>query len=263
MPRFFVSPADVRWDGETGTAVLRGEDVAHVKRVLRMGPGDGLTLCDGNGTEFEAVIDSAEDVITARLLSSAGTRSEPPYTVTVYQALVKGDRFDTVVMKSTELGATRVVPVMTARCMVRLDEKDYPKKRARWQKIAAEAAGQCGRGRIPTVCDPVAFCDAVREASAADLPLFCYEGGEGAETVALPLLFDRRTTIGTASVVIGPEGGFEPEEASEAVKNGLWPAGLGRRILRTETAAPFVLAALSCRYELTGSGDDRKIPGQD
>ncbi|MCR5683300.1 MAG: 16S rRNA (uracil(1498)-N(3))-methyltransferase [Clostridiales bacterium] len=252
MPRFFVSPADVRWDGETGTAVLRGEDVAHIKRVLRMGPGDGLTLCDGNGTEFESVIVSSEDVITARILSSAGTRSEPPYLAAVYQALVKGDRFDTVVMKSTELGASRIIPVMTARCMVRLDEKDYPKKLARWQKIAAEAAGQCGRGRIPEVCRPMSFDDAVREAASADLPLFCYEGGEGTETVPLPELMQKKDSIRTASVVIGPEGGFEPEEAAAAVKNGLWPAGLGYRILRTETAAPFVLSALSCRYELTG-----------
>ena len=98
----------------------------------------------------------------------------------------------------------------------------------------------------------MSFDDAAREAASADLPLFCYEGGEGTETVPLPELMRKKDSIRTASVVIGPEGGFEPEEAAAAVKNGLWPAGLGYRILRTETAAPFVLSALSCRYELTG-----------
>ena len=251
MPRFFVPSADIRWDGADGTAVIRGDDASHIRRALRMGPGDALTLCDGNGTEYQAVILSAGNEIEARIVSGAETENEPPYAATVYQALVKGDRFDTVIMKSTELGACRIVPVITSRCTVRLEAADYPKKRARWQKIASEAAGQCGRGRIPEVTDPVPFAAAIKEAASADLPLFCYEGGEGAETVALPEILRKRTGIGTASVFIGPEGGFEPEEAASAVKEGMQPAGLGRRILRTETAAPFVLTALCLTYELT------------
>ena len=252
MPRFFVKAADLSPDG---SAVLRGADAVHVSRALRMKPGEKLTLCDGDGVEYESVILSVGEEVSLRVLSSKPSETEPPYEAAVYQALAKGDRFDTVLMKATELGACRIVPVLTARCTVKPDPKDLPKKRERWQRIAAEAAGQCGRGRIPAVDVPMKFSDAVKEAAEADLALFCYEGGAGCGTVALPKLFDGAGTPRTVSVMIGPEGGFEPREAEEAVKGGMKPAGLGNRILRTETAAPFVLSALSCRYELDGSDD--------
>ena len=200
--------------------------------------------------EYESVIRSVGEEVSLSLISSKRSETEPPYEVTVYQALAKGDRFDTVLMKATELGACRIVPVMTARCTVKPDPKDVSKKRDRWQRIALEAAGQCGRGRVPEVALPIRFSEAVTEAAKADLPLFCYEGGEGTETVPLPVLFEGTDSPRTVSVMIGPEGGFEPDEAREAVLRGMKAAGLGKRILRTETAAPFVLSALSCRYEL-------------
>ena len=251
MPRFFVSSADLEEENGTTRIVLGGSDVAHISRALRMRPGETLVLCDENGTEYRAVIESAGETVRTRVLSRAPSESEPPYEAVVYQALCRGERFDTVVMKATELGASRIVPVVTSRCTVKLDGADRIKKRDRWQKIAAEAAGQSGRGRIPEVAEPMKFSDAVKEAAKADLPLFCYEGGEGAETFPLPALFPMDPPR-TAAVFVGPEGGFEPAEAGEAVREGMRPACLGRRILRTETAAPFVLACLSFRYELNG-----------
>ncbi len=252
MPRFFVNADGL--SPENGTAVLRGADAAHVSRSLRMKPGEKLTLCGEDGVEYETVIESAGDEVSLRILSSKPSENEPPYDAVVYQGLARGDRFETVLMKATELGACRIVPVTTARCVVRIDPKDAAKKRERWQKIAAEAAGQSGRGRIPEVAPPMPFTEAVREAARADLPLFCYEGGGETPTVPLPELMKERPR--TVSVMIGPEGGFEPEEAALAVEAGMKAAGLGRRILRTETAAPFVLSALVCRYELTSAGDD-------
>ena len=249
MPRFFVNRDGL--SPEDGTAVLRGADAAHVSRSLRMKPGEKLTLCGEDGTEYETVIEAAGGEVILKILSSKPSANEPPYEASVYQGLARGERFETVLMKATELGACRIVPVMTARCTVKIDPKDFEKKRERWQKIAAEAAGQSGRGRIPEVTCPMRFADAVKEAAKAEMPLFCYEGGGETDTVPLPALMKEKDLPRTVSVMIGPEGGFEPEEAAAAVKAGMKAAGLGRRILRTETAAPFVLTALCCRYELS------------
>ena len=244
MPRFFIESADL---GPDGRVILAGEDAAHITKSLRMKPGEHVTLCDEAGVEYETVILAAGEEVECEILSSKPSENEPPYRAVVYQALVKGDRFETVLMKSTELGAAKIVPVASARCTVRLEPKEYTKKRERWQRIAAEAAKQCGRARIPEVTCPMPFRDAIREAARADLPLFCYEA-EGTEP--LPVHCAGDAIPGTVSVVIGPEGGFEPSEADEARALGMKMTGLGHRILRTETAAPAALACLSFRYEM-------------
>lgn len=244
MPRFFIQSADVSAEGRV---LIGGEDALHITKALRMKPGERMTLCDETGVEYETVLLLAGERVECEVLSSKPSENEPPYEAVVYQALVKGDRFDTVLMKATELGASKIVPVASARCTVRLEPKEYAKKRERWQRIAAEAAKQCGRGRIPEVTDPIPFRRALEEAARADLPLFCYEG-EG--TRPLPSHFEACADPRTVSVVIGPEGGFEEAEAEAAGSLGMKMTGLGKRILRTETAAPAVLAMLSCRYEL-------------
>ena len=250
MPRFFVSSADLEEENGTTRIVLEGPDAAHISRALRMKPGEELVLCDERGTEYRARIESAGGQVVCTVLDSAPSETEPPYEAVVYQALAKGDRFDTVLMKATELGACRIVPVLTARCTVKPDPKDLPKKRERWQRIAAEAAGQCGRGRIPKVALPMSFADAVREAARADLPLFCYEGGGDVKTILLPRLFEGIDTPKTVSVFIGPEGGFEPFEAELARIMGLKICSMGPRILRCETAP---VAALSAVMYATGN----------
>lgn len=247
MPRFFVTASQIT-AGESGTVItVTGDDAAHITRVLRMKPGEHVTVCDDAGTEYETEVAATGQTVTLAVQSSHASENEPPYRVTVYQALVKGDRFDTVLQKATELGAAEFVPVITSRCTVKLEKSDYRKKTERWQRIVYEAAKQCGRAVIPTVREPVLLRDAVAEAASCDLPLFCYEAGG---TRPLPALFGEVQSPKTAAVMIGPEGGFEEEEAAFAEENGMKMTGLGRRILRTETAAPFVLSCISCRYEL-------------
>ena len=152
---------------------------------------------------------------------------------------------DTIIQKAVELGVTCIVPVTTSRCIMKMGD-NADKKIARWQKIANEAAGQCGRGVLPAVGMPVSFKEAVKMAKSDALSLFCYE--ELGKTKPLPILLPDAPPA-TLSFFIGPEGGFSPEEAELAMGAGILPCGLGPRILRTETASGYLLAALSCRYE--------------
>lgn len=247
MPRFFVNASQIS-NGENGTVItVTGDDAGHITRVLRMKAGERVTACDEQGIEYETVVQSTGQEVLLAVLASHPSENEPPYRAVVYQALVKGDRFDTVLQKATELGAAEFVPVVTSRCTVKLEKSEYRKKVERWQRIVYEAAKQCGRAVIPRVREPMLFRDAVAEAAKTDLPLFCYEG-EGTEP--LPVIFDGVSEPKNAAVMIGPEGGYAEEEAQFAADSGMKMTGLGKRILRTETAAPFVLSCAACRYEL-------------
>ncbi|MBQ7599585.1 MAG: 16S rRNA (uracil(1498)-N(3))-methyltransferase [Clostridia bacterium] len=247
MPRFFIESGNIRSE-ENGDrfVTLEGKDAHHASRVLRLRPGEEVTLCDENSWEYDSVVETAGEAVILRVTDAKAGHREPPYRATVYQALAKGDRFDTVVQKSVEMGACEIVPVVTARCTVKIDAKDAPKKVARWQRIAYEAAKQCGRGVIPSVRHPMQFADAIKEASKASVGLFCYEG-DG--TVPIPKILEVPEPE-TVSVFVGPEGGFDDREAAEANAAGMQMCGLGRRILRTETAAHFALACLSYQFEL-------------
>lgn len=252
MPRFFVDASDVS-SGDNGgcvkkNIVIKGSDAAHITRVLRMKPGEPLTVCDSNGIEYNTVILSVGDECVLEVNSEQASLNEAPYRAVIYQALAKGDKLETVIQKGTELGAAVFVPVITKRCVVRLDAKDAAKKTERWQRIAAEAAKQCGRAVIPKVSLPLTLKEALLQAKQKeDKILFCYEG-EG--TVPLPEALSCSDMPKTVSVFIGPEGGFDEEEVELARENGAMLCGLGRRILRTETASSFVLSCLSYCYEL-------------
>ncbi len=255
MPRFFVNASAVSLTDEAGESrkqiTICGNDAAHITRVLRMKTGERLIVCDTAGVEYDTVIHSVGETCILEVMSETASRNEPPYHAVICQALAKGDRFETVIQKGTELGATVFVPIVTKRCVVRLDEKDARKKTERWQRIAEEAAKQCGRGVIPRVEMPVLLKDALKEAKESEQGrsqiLFCYEG-EG--TVSLPDVLASSEVPRQVTVFIGPEGGFEEDEVQLAEENGAALCGLGRRILRTETAAAFVLSCLSYRYEL-------------
>ena len=249
MPRFFIESGKIR-SGDDGSryVTLTGDDAHHAARVLRLRTGETVSLCDENSWEYDSVVESVgTDVILKITESRAGDR-EPPYGITVYQALARGDRFDTVIQKAVEMGACVIVPVETARCTVKLDPSDVTKKVARWQRIAYEAAKQCGRGKIPEVRHPLQFSEAVREASAASIALFCYEG-EGTDPI--PRILGQCGMPESVSVFVGPEGGFEDGEALAAKESGMRMCGLGKRILRTETAAHFALACISYQFELS------------
>lgn len=247
MPRFFITASDIEILPQGKMIHICGADASHISRVLRMKAGEHITACDTDGCEYETVIIKTGDEVVLEVLSEKLSKNEPPYKAVVYQALVKGDRFDTVLQKSTELGASDIVPVITSRCTVKLTESEYTKKVERWQKIAHEAAKQCGRAVIPTVHNPMKFADAIDKAKTADLPLFCYEGSG---TSPLGEIAGSTVSPKSVSIMIGPEGGYSAEEASLAADAGMKMTGLGRRILRTETASLFVLSFISCKYEL-------------
>lgn len=249
MPRFFVtvSQIGIKDDG-TKTVMITGDDAQHITRSLRMKAGDSLTVCDMASVEYDCLIASVGESVICEVINETPSFSEPPYKAVLYQALIKGDKFDTVVQKAVECGVSVIVPVLTDRCVVRLTKAECAKKCARWQRIADEAAKQCGRGVLVKVEGMMTFKEALADAARADISLFCYEGEE--ENSLKAALTRSGETPATVSLIIGPEGGFSVSEAEAARDSGLVCVGLGKRILRTETASSFVLSCLSYQFEL-------------
>ncbi len=245
MPRFF-SDAPVT---EKGEIILVGDDARHIALSLRMAKGQSVTVCGNEGTEYECELtDIKPDRVVMRVISESENLTEPPCRVTLYVALPKGDKLDLIIQKATELGVSRIVPFVSERCVARPDEASKEKKRARRVRIAEEAAKQCGRGVIPDVTHPMTYADAITEASKADVPLFLYEA-DGTVPL-LPVLRDGLGKGVTVSVVTGSEGGFSPKEAVCAREHGMKLCGLGKRILRCETAPMYVLSAIAYESEL-------------
>lgn len=248
MPRFFVSKENI--NEEERIISILGEDAFHIARSLRMAVGDGLTVCDGEGRDYSCRLTKIRDSqVDCDILEETACPAEPPYKVTVYQALVKGERLDVAIQKSVEFGATSIVPFESSRCIVRMKGEKEGSKSQRRRRIAAEAAKQCGRGIIPEVSEPLSFKEMLAQASKCDLSIFCYEK-EGDRMLGTTLESLRSDPPKSIAIVVGPEGGFSPEEAEMAENAGLSLLGLGRRILRTESAAAFVLACLSSEFEL-------------
>lgn len=226
--------------------IISGDDARHIARSLRMAVGECVTVCDGEGSEYSCRLDSIhDDRVTGTVLSSSRSAAEPPYRLAVFQALVKGDRMDTALQKSVESGVTDFVPFESGRSIVKIKEGSDSRDQRR-RRIATEAAMQCGRGALPRVSQPVRFDEMLSKAKEYELALFCYED-EKTRLLGKALPDALPASI---AVVIGPEGGFSPEEAARAEEAGLVPVSLGTRILRTESAAAFALAAISFKYEL-------------
>ncbi len=253
MPRFFIEPSDVQGD----TVVLTGENARHVSYSLRLAPGDRVRLCDQQTAYLCEMVSFDGETATARILSSSPIDTEPPFAARVYQALPKGDKLDTVIQKAVECGASEVIPFESGRCVARAKPEAEARKTERRCRIAEEAAKQCGRGIIPAVKPTVPFSEALKAASEADLILFCYEGDgvtplpvilEQARPRLDAILAEGRTP--EIAIFVGSEGGFSPEEAAAAVNAGCAMTGLGKRILRTETASGFVLSCLVYALEL-------------
>lgn len=247
MSRFFIEKGAV--DSENGRISITGEDVKHIRNVLRSVPGDKLELCDGNGTDFEVTVETVEKERLVTVIDRfMPNRTESPLNITLFQGIPKADKMDFILQKCVELGVNRIVPVITARTVVRFDSpKDASAKAARWQRIALEAAKQCDRGVIPAVTEPVRLADALKLAAESQLRLIPYE--EETEGSLRHLLENAKAQqIRRISVLIGPEGGFAPDEVSKAVESGFVSVTLGPRILRTETAGIAVVSILG--YEL-------------
>lgn len=246
MPRIFVESEPQE------RLFLSGEDGRHVAASLRMRPGERLTLCAGTGRDFLCVVESVEkDGAALRVEEIVPSRGEPQTRVVVCQCWPKGDRLETVVQKSVELGAAAIWPLESSRCVARPQGKAVEKKLARLRKIAKEAAQQSERGIVPPILAPAGLGEAMETAAAQGSILFFYEKGSGSLRQALERLPREKKLF----VFIGPEGGFSPEEAGFAESLGAQGLSLGPRILRTETAP---LAALSAIFFQRGEMEQRE-----
>ena len=236
MARFFVS-VDQLLDN---TLILTGENAAHAK-VLRLNTGEQVTVCDGQGNECSCLVEqmNQSDVVLSvkeRYLS----KTEPAINVRIYMAFSKGDKLEHVIQKATELGAYEIVAFPTARCVSKPDEKSLKKKLERWQKIAASAAEQSGRGRIPQVRALNSYKEALEDGANADLKILFYEN-EHATTLKMAL---SKGQFQTVCLLTGPEGGLEEREVEQAASAGFDICTLGSRILRCETAPLCALSAV-------------------
>lgn len=251
MPRFFVTKDQV----EGGKVTLTGDDAHHVSRSLRMAAGEQIVVCDMQKNEYTCLLEEFfPDRVVAKIVHERKSDTEPPYFAELYQALPKGDKLDSVIQKAVECGVSSITTFMSERCIAK-DNDGAEKKLIRRQRIALEAAKQSGRGIIPEVSLTVSFKEAISRAAKADVALFCYEGDE-TEPLNRFLSAKKRELMQNGinepkiSIVIGSEGGFSLPEVEYARQNGLVPVGLGKRILRTETASGFVLACLCYEMEL-------------
>ena len=233
MTRFFVEPGTL----EQTQVCLTGENAQHA-RVLRLRSGEQVLLCDGCGGE--ALCTVGEDGLTLTLLERRACQTEPKVKVSVYMAFPKADKLEHVIQKATELGAYEIVAFPSARCVSRPDDKSLKKKLERWQKIAASAAEQSGRGIVPRVEVLPSYRAALERCAGADKALLFYEN-EHAVTLRMAL---ERGEYSTVSLLTGPEGGLEEREVEQARELGLEICTLGSRILRCETAPLCALSAV-------------------
>ena len=247
MYQFFVEPEQIDVAGKS--VIIRGNDVNHIKNVLRMRPGEEVAVSNGiDGREYRCgILALEEDCVRLELRFIKEDGVELPAKIYLFQGLPKADKMELIIQKAVELGAFQVIPVAMKRSVVRLDDKKAEKKVDRWNSIAESAAKQAGRSRIPEVTMPLSYKEALKMAEELDVTLLPYELAGGMEVTREVI---RQIKSGqSVGIFIGPEGGFEPEEVDAAVSMGAKVITLGRRILRTETAGLATLAVLMFELE--------------
>ncbi len=245
MHQFFVEPEQIQGK----QIIITGRDVNHIKNVLRMKPGEEISVSNGqDGKEYRCGIEElGEEEIICELRFVKEEGVELPSKIYLFQGLPKGDKMELVIQKAVELGAFEIIPVVSKRAVVKLDKKKAENKIARWQKIAEAAAGQSKRRIIPQVKEVMSFQEALHYSKCALKRIIPYELAEDIEKTRQ--IFDSLKPGEDIAVFIGPEGGFGNDEIEEAVKEGAMPITLGKRILRTETAGMTVLSILMYHLE--------------
>lgn len=243
MSRFFVEPDQISHDS---FITITGSDVKHMRDVLRMARGDTFVACDSTGTEYSCELEAFLDGnAIGHVLARRAGETEPLVPVTLLQGIPKGDKMELIIQKNIELGVNRIIPVMMERSVVRFkDDKDKDKKTERWNRIAMEAAKQCGRLKIPQVLRPISLKEALRQLEPGDLKIVPYENEQELRLKAVL----QSSRIASISFLIGPEGGIAEAELELLKEADFTSVSLGKRILRTETAGFAVMSAI--RYEL-------------
>lgn len=244
MPKFYV---DGLGDADK-TVNITGEDVNHIKNVLRLRTGECITLCDGRGKDYICRISKlGEDYVSADVEDIMMNAAELNTKITLFQGMPKADKMELIIQKAVELGVNEIVPVMTKRTVVKLDVKKEKKKLERYNSIALSAAKQSGRGVIPVVKDFMSYKEALSYAESLDMNIIPYEEAKGIE-YSRQIISDIKGK-NNLGIFIGPEGGFAKEEVDAAVNIGAKCITLGNRILRTETAGLAVLSIIMFEIE--------------
>ena len=245
MNRFFVD-----FDGRVfnKSIDITGEDVNHIKNVLRLKVNDEIIISDGRGRDYRCQISVMDhEKVVADILDVCDNFAELETEITLFQGFPKADKMELIIQKAVELGAFSVIPVETKRCVVKLDVKKAAKKVVRWQQIAESAAKQSKRMLIPEIHEVMTYKQALEFAKQLDVKLIPYELAKGMkETREILSEIKPGQSVG---IFIGPEGGFEEEEVAKALEAGAHAITLGRRILRTETAGLAILSVLMFQLE--------------
>ena len=223
----------------------------HVRNVLRMRCGEEIIVCDYAGAEYKGVLESLEGRCRVKISSLLSSVAEPELKLILCQCLPKGDKMELIIQKCTELGISRIIPVSSIRCVSRPEGKDAEKKAARWQKIAQQAAKQCGRAVVPHI----SHLTSLKGLPEQGRRLFAYELEDSVSLAEQDLRNERELFL-----LIGPEGGFESSEAEFLEAKGWEAVGLGPRILRTETAA---IAGTAVIMALSGCMNCKKTVGSE
>ena len=247
MPKFFVNEEQL--NGEKIKII--GKDVNHIKNVLRKKVGNELTICStSNGKDFLCEITKIEEeLITCKIKEILENNVEPDVEVTIMQGIPKADKMELIIQKSVELGVYDIIPIEMKRCVAKLNKKDSYKKIERWQKIAEVAAKQSGRNKIPNIKQVIDLKNVCNLLNKYDIVLLAYENEkENTLKQVLNQLKEKHKEYKKIAVIIGPEGGIDPEEVNILQESGAITITLGKRILRTETVALSVLSIIM--YEL-------------
>lgn len=244
MYRFFITPDQL----EGPRIRITGEDVNHIKNVLRMKHGEEIRISDGTGRDYFCRIESIEtEQVTAKIVREEQNTTELPSRIVLFQGLPKGDKMEWIIQKTVELGVSEIVPVSCRRCVVKLDPKKEEGKLRRWNTISESAAKQSKRLIIPRVMPVMTLKEAIAYGSSLDIRLIPYENENGMQNSGR--LIKDCVPGKSAGILIGPEGGFDGSEVEYARACGWNPISLGKRILRTETAGMMLLSVLMFRLE--------------
>ena len=261
MQHFFTEPENIN----ENRVLIVGEDVNHIKNVLRMKPGEEISISNGiDDNDYRCEIAEITDTeVICKLMFVKKAGLELPVNIVLFQGLPKNDKMELIIQKAVELGVYEIVPVATKRAVVKLDEKKAKSKIERWQLISEAAAKQSKRAIVPKVSEVMNFKAAIKLASEYDVAAIPYELADGME--ATKNFVEKVVSIAEKSadkkpafskpnvaVFIGPEGGFDEDEIKFAIDNSINPVSLGKRILRTETAGMTVLSILMYSLEIYG-----------
>jgi 16S rRNA (uracil1498-N3)-methyltransferase len=241
MRRFAITPEAIA----AGRVTFDAPQSRHLARVLRLRAGDTVIASDGSGHDYTVRLDAIGARVTGTVVGEATGGAESPLAITLVQGVPKGDKMETIVRVSTELGVARVCPVIAERTIVRLEPARWRERARRWQRVAREAAKQCGRAVVPEVEAPRPLADCLAQGEPPDLGLCLWEGATDPLARVLDGLSAPPRTL---RVLVGPEGGLARGEIAAARAHGFVIVGLGPRILRTETAAPALHAIVQARF---------------